>query len=58
MLGDRDHVVAHRLGALDHSGLVGAGDTGFPGLGDCLEAQHVRQGEGEFHSRILAAQVA
>jgi hypothetical protein len=41
-LGDRDHVVAQRFGALGHSGLIGAGDTGLPGLGDRLEAQHVR----------------
>ena len=51
MLGDRDHVVAPPVRALHHPSLVGSGDGGLPGLRNRLEAQQVRNGEGEFHGR-------
>jgi hypothetical protein len=49
VLRNRDHVVAQRFGSFDHASLVSASDAGFPGLGERLDARHMRQGEGEFH---------
>jgi cyclohexanone monooxygenase len=51
VLRHRDHVVAELFGALDHAGLVGAGDRRFPQMHRRLEPKHVRQGKGKLHLR-------